>query len=674
MPKVLIGEPTTTDEDARWSSFADQGPRWRDQHRATGTRRHRRRRPDRRPRRARGRARRARHQRPAERRGVPQLRRPRRPRSRTLPTARAARGSRRRPDLDPERAGPPGPTDRRRAAADRRPTAEPATRRARRPSRARPDAPAPGDRPAAPPTARRRPTGRPAAPAATCPTAVAASAWPSPPSALILFHLGPDVRARPLVVRRASSWPAPSSSPPCAGAGSGRPRCSAWPPSAACRSPPTGGASRAIPLVLFLLTVVQPRSGSSSGSGPNATANLGVTVLGAVYDRRVRLVRRAHRSKIPAQGVSILLVAVDRRRALRRRRLLRRPPVRPHARCPRSARTRPWRAWPAACWPRSWARADRRRALRRRAVQRRPGPRVRRRSAPSPPRSATWPSRSQARPRPQGHGQHPARHGGVLDRFDALLFVLPAAYYVAGPSTSPALSRSRPPVGPAGGAAVGRLGSMTAPRVALAGSTGSIGTQTLEVLAAEPDRFELTALGASGRQLEALVAQAEAHPTQGRRRRRRGRRRRAGRPPAAVRGPGRRRRPGQPGRGGRRRRQRRRRASPACRSPWPRSRPAAAWRWPTRSRSSPPVRSCSGPAARRAPSWCRSTASTAPSTSACGPTTIPARVARLVLTASGGPFRGRTGRRAGRRSPSTTRWPTPRGRWARRSPSTRPRS
>ena len=52
---------------------------------------------------------------------------------------------------------------------------------------------------------------------------------------------------------------------------------------------------------------------------------------------------------------------------------------------------------------------------------------------------------------------------------------------------------------------------MTAPRVALAGSTGSIGTQTLEVLAAEPDRFELTALGASGNQLEALIAQAQTH-------------------------------------------------------------------------------------------------------------------------------------------------------------------
>lgn len=49
---------------------------------------------------------------------------------------------------------------------------------------------------------------------------------------------------------------------------------------------------------------------------------------------------------------------------------------------------------------------------------------------------------------------------------------------------------------------------MSATRVALAGSTGSIGTQTLEVIAAEPDRFTLTALGASGRNPDALVDQA----------------------------------------------------------------------------------------------------------------------------------------------------------------------
>lgn len=48
-------------------------------------------------------------------------------------------------------------------------------------------------------------------------------------------------------------------------------------------------------------------------------------------------------------------------------------------------------------------------------------------------------------------------------------------------------------------------------RVAIAGCTGSIGTQTLEVLQAEPDRFELVALGARGRDLDAIVAQVEAH-------------------------------------------------------------------------------------------------------------------------------------------------------------------
>ena len=45
--------------------------------------------------------------------------------------------------------------------------------------------------------------------------------------------------------------------------------------------------------------------------------------------------------------------------------------------------------------------------------------------------------------------------------------------------------------------------------VSLVGSTGSIGTQTLDVVAAEADRFEVVALGASGRRLDELVAQAE---------------------------------------------------------------------------------------------------------------------------------------------------------------------
>jgi 1-deoxy-D-xylulose-5-phosphate reductoisomerase len=52
---------------------------------------------------------------------------------------------------------------------------------------------------------------------------------------------------------------------------------------------------------------------------------------------------------------------------------------------------------------------------------------------------------------------------------------------------------------------------MTATRVALAGSTGSIGTQALEVVAAEPDRYEVVALGASGRNPEVLIEQVRTH-------------------------------------------------------------------------------------------------------------------------------------------------------------------
>ncbi len=45
-------------------------------------------------------------------------------------------------------------------------------------------------------------------------------------------------------------------------------------------------------------------------------------------------------------------------------------------------------------------------------------------------------------------------------------------------------------------------------RVAIAGSTGSIGTQTLAVIAEEPERYEVVGLGA-GSSVETLVAQAE---------------------------------------------------------------------------------------------------------------------------------------------------------------------
>jgi len=46
--------------------------------------------------------------------------------------------------------------------------------------------------------------------------------------------------------------------------------------------------------------------------------------------------------------------------------------------------------------------------------------------------------------------------------------------------------------------------------VSLAGSTGSIGTQTLEVVGTDPDRFEVVALGASGARPDLLVEQADA--------------------------------------------------------------------------------------------------------------------------------------------------------------------
>ena len=48
---------------------------------------------------------------------------------------------------------------------------------------------------------------------------------------------------------------------------------------------------------------------------------------------------------------------------------------------------------------------------------------------------------------------------------------------------------------------------MGATTIAVAGSTGSIGTQAIEVVQAQPDRFEVVALGAWS-SVDALVAQA----------------------------------------------------------------------------------------------------------------------------------------------------------------------
>ena len=45
-------------------------------------------------------------------------------------------------------------------------------------------------------------------------------------------------------------------------------------------------------------------------------------------------------------------------------------------------------------------------------------------------------------------------------------------------------------------------------RVVILGSTGSIGTQALDVIGANPDRFEVAALAAGGSQPELLARQA----------------------------------------------------------------------------------------------------------------------------------------------------------------------
>lgn len=53
-------------------------------------------------------------------------------------------------------------------------------------------------------------------------------------------------------------------------------------------------------------------------------------------------------------------------------------------------------------------------------------------------------------------------------------------------------------------------GAVTITRVLLLGSTGSIGTQALAVIAANPDRFEVVGLAAGGRDVALLAAQVQA--------------------------------------------------------------------------------------------------------------------------------------------------------------------
>ena len=174
-------------------------------------------------------------------------------------------------------------------------------------------------------------------------------------------------------------------------------------------------------------------------------------------------------------------------------------------------------------------------------------------------------------------------------------------------------------------------------RVAIAGSSGSIGTQTLDVIRSEPDRFEVVALGVGCVARRAGRAGHTTAPAL------RGHRRpvasgRGGRRGAVRHG---RRRAGRPRRRRRRRRRRRcrlrraagDRAHAECRQALGPCQQGE----PHRRRTGRPA--VAGDPRRRA--GARWTASTARSTSACGPRTPGRRGRPDPVDASGGPFRGR---------------------------------
>ena len=76
-------------------------------------------------------------------------------------------------------------------------------------------------------------------------------------------------------------------------------------------------------------------------------------------------------------------------------------------------------------------------------------------------------------------------HGGILDRMDSILFALPAVFYM-----------------------LLAVGVAAMRRIVILGSTGSIGRQTLDIVRAFPDEFEVVGLSA-GNNTELLKQQVE---------------------------------------------------------------------------------------------------------------------------------------------------------------------
>ena len=107
----------------------------------------------------------------------------------------------------------------------------------------------------------------------------------------------------------------------------------------------------------------------------------------------------------------------------------------------------------------------------------------------------------QARPRREGHGQRPARPRRP-PRPLRRPAVRPAGGLLPLPAARDLLSDRCPAVRAGAGSEDGTL-----KRVAVLGSTGSIGTQALDVIRASPDRYEVVALGAAS-SVDLLAEQA----------------------------------------------------------------------------------------------------------------------------------------------------------------------